>query len=1022
MKPLRLIMQAFGPYANRVDLDFSRLKDHGIFLITGPTGAGKTTILDAMAYALYGDASGQTRTSASVRSDFADLDTMTEVIFEFAIGQKVYRIERCPQQEVKKKRGTGTKVQGASAVVYEKKDDTWDKLVSDSRKVGSVIQGIIGFQKEQFLQVVLLPQGEFRKLLVAGTGEREKLLHDLFKTDLYTRLQANLDERYKEADQARGQAVRQQQALLDELGALTLEDLDEQLRTYKGQEPLLEEAVHKAQLALDEAQAKRQAWASFQKLQEEEQGYGQALLDLRTKEGPSIEEKQKQGQTLKALDPFLLAYEEGEKQEVLVSSLDDEISKCRERLQALEEEESLWQQEAKTLQGQVEVYEKAKVDLAKLEAKAEALALWPQWLEEEKEARQALADIRQVISQESEACQAEEERLRLVAEQVAALDAWLREHGQSVDRYHECKNTVSRLEDLLAEDKALQAQADAIKEKTYKLSVMASRIDREKKLYESAYALVQSAKAYDLSRHLELGQACPVCGSCDHPHLALKPDAVPDQSLLDDYEASYRQACLEEEGLKAQLANLGKLYESGREGLIRKQADLLGADVSDLQEAYGAAQVDLALRDKERQDYQAKLLEQENLRKDQDSGRQGLEGHRKSLEEAKEKANRLALLLQEKENLIKSLVDDLGLADYGEAQAKQARAREAIKAYEEKEQALGRQKEELQNRLVGLQKEIEVKGQARKEAAKQAEAAKESFQEGFAQAHISRDQVLYWQNLKRSWDDIDQEIRAYEEEVHKLSALWEAAKKSLAAMEAPLAVPTDEEFAILQDQLGQCQQALGAYRTQLADRLAKRQEVAQLGASVAEDQKKLLFVKRLRDLANGGEEGLKNVTFERYVLGAILDEVVRAANVRLAHMSRNRYSLERAALGETSARGKQGLDMVVFDAYTGQSRPTGTLSGGESFLASMALALGMADCIQAYAGGIHMDAIFIDEGFGTLDSDTLEVAMETLVDLQESGRLIGLISHVPELKNRISAQLQVSLQERGSSAQFVVPD
>lgn len=1020
MKPLRLIMQAFGPYAKRVDLDFRDLKNNQIFLITGPTGSGKTTILDAMAYALYGETSGQTRTVASVRSDFADLDTATEVIFEFAIGDKTYRIERSPQQEVKKKRGIGTKVQGASAAVYEKKGETWEKLVSDSRKVAPIIQGIIGFQREQFLQVVLLPQGEFRKLLVASTGDREKLLHDLFKTQIYTKLQALLDERYKEAENTRGDAVRQQQMLLEELGALTLEDLDQQLDDYRGQETNLVESVHKAQDNLDRAQAKQQAFLAFKKLQEEEKNYGQALSDLRQCKGADVEEKRKQGQILKSLLPFLEAYEEGQKQEQLVKVLEDDIRKAEENLVIGEQEKIGLQKDEEGLREKKESYEIAKLGLAKLDDKKEALAQWGTWLQEIERAQKKLASANQMISQETVACQEAEKYLQTLAGQIKLGEMWLREHRNSSDAYHESKNALALMETLLTEAKTLDEQAEKIKHKAQLLSDMPLDINRKKKLYEDAYTLVQSAKAYDLARQLENGQACPVCGACDHPHLAKKPDGLPDQALLDQYEASYRQACLEEETLKVELTNLREIYEPAQEAFRKKRVDLLGNKGDDLEKAYIDAQVAVALRDKERQAYQEKLNHQDTLRQDQEQRRLLLEQHRQTLEEVKETCKGLEDAIKEKETLISGLVENLGVSDYEEAQTKRLTLSDYIKAYDHKADQLLVRKEALQKRMVGLQKEIEVKDQSRIKAQKQADEAQKQFREGFAKANRDPGEIIDWQRIRDSWETISQEVAAYDADLHRLSALWEKAKTALDAADVPKDVPNEEEIANLQDGLGKCQQELGAYRTNLADRLSKRKRVAELGQTMAEEEKSLLLVKRLRDLANGGEEGLKNVTFERYVLGAILDEVIRAANVRLAHMSRNRYSLERAALGEVSARGKQGLDMLVFDAYTGQSRPAGTLSGGESFLASMALALGMADCIQAYAGGIHMDAMFIDEGFGTLDPDTLDVAMETLIDLQESGRLIGLISHVPELKTRISAQLQVAPQERGSSARFVV--
>ncbi|WP_418613343.1 SbcC/MukB-like Walker B domain-containing protein, partial [Veillonella parvula] len=263
------------------------------------------------------------------------------------------------------------------------------------------------------------------------------------------------------------------------------------------------------------------------------------------------------------------------------------------------------------------------------------------------------------------------------------------------------------------------------------------------------------------------------------------------------------------------------------------------------------------------------------------------------------------------------------------------------------------------------------------------------------------------------------QLNVLTEAFNKAQAVYDAALKATETVVKPSDIITDEIYSTAVEHRDILVGNLAAWDKETKHIETTLTSLEALEAAMGEAREKVKFLSRLNDLANGGEQGFKNVTFERYVLGAILDEVVYAANLRLQKMSRNRYSLERSDY-TGGGRGKQGLDLAVMDAFTGQSRPANTLSGGETFLASMALALGLADVIQSYAGGIHMDTMFIDEGFGTLDPDTLELAMETLLQLQSSGRLIGIISHVPELKSRIPAHLEVTRGDDGSTAKFVI--
>ena len=284
---------------------------------------------------------------------------------------------------------------------------------------------------------------------------------------------------------------------------------------------------------------------------------------------------------------------------------------------------------------------------------------------------------------------------------------------------------------------------------------------------------------------------------------------------------------------------------------------------------------------------------------------------------------------------------------------------------------------------------------------------------------VSEDDFIDALGDYKALDAFRTELHALDETFSTAQAVYDAALKHAQSVIEPSDTVSDEVYDTAVEKRDNLVGSLAAWDKETKHIETTLASLEELEKAMGGAREEITFLSRLNDLANGGEQGFKNVTFERYVLGAILDEVVYAANLRLQKMSRSRYSLERSDY-TGGGRGKQGLDLAVMDAFTGQSRPANTLSGGETFLASMALALGLADVIQSYAGGIHMDTMFIDEGFGTLDPDTLELAMETLVQLQSSGRLIGMISHVPELKTRIPAHLEVTRGDDGSTAKFVI--
>ena len=376
MKPISLTIEAFGPYRDSVTLDFNELQDHSMFLISGPTGAGKTSILDAMVYALYGEPSGEVRKTDAIRSDFAEPDRMTRVDFSFAIGDAQYRVERLPKQMVAKKRGTGMREQNASATVYEMKDREWKVIATSAAAIRDTVQRIIGFRKDQFLQVVLLPQGEFRKLLVASTSEREELLHTLFRTELYRRLQDALKASYDDAKAGIEENLTKQNALLqsiphdEDIPVLTIEHVRDLLKHREPHRDALVIERDKAVTVVEQFNTLRNEWALYNQAQ---QSLAEAIskLDLvkaREAERASLREKV---QFLTSLTPSFELYKQFTDKQSVLKTLETSLSEAEKNVDSATQYESKCIEAHAVLEAQAETMQAKRTTLAQMEQQSE---------------------------------------------------------------------------------------------------------------------------------------------------------------------------------------------------------------------------------------------------------------------------------------------------------------------------------------------------------------------------------------------------------------------------------------------------------------------------------------------------------------------------------------------------------------------------------------------------------------------------------------------------------------------------
>ena len=1026
MKPISLTIEAFGPYRDSVTLDFSQLENHSMFLISGPTGAGKTSILDAMVYALYGEPSGEVRKTDAIRSDFAEPKRMTRVDFSFAIGDAQYRVERLPKQMVAKKRGTGMREQNASATVYEMKDGEWKVIATSAAAIRDTIQRIIGFRKDQFLQVVLLPQGEFRKLLVASTNEREELLHTLFRTELYRKLQEALKSAYDEAKAGIEENLMKQTALIqsiphdEDTPVLTIEHVRELLGN---REPHRDGLVVKRDEAVTEVNrlnTLRNEWALYSQAQQSLIEATSKLDIVKAKESERTQLREKV-QFLNTLSPVHVLYQQYIDKQSSLTTLGRALSDAEKSVENATQHESNCIEAHEALESQAETIQVKRTTLAQLQQQSET---FDELGVLKKKLSSLRSDVEQLDSKKSESdLEMQRQLIKQIEADVEDLRKQLQENSTLLEKVpviQEQLNHLQRYSELVEELGQVQKEV-AAKEET--LSTLDKTVKEAKVHLERLEHLMQEGRAYELVPFVKEDEPCPVCGSIEHPHLATKPELYPTK---DEVEVARE---VRDKELQKQANEVGQ-----RDALVGRvhelsdhkngQVSILKASIDGFSEAnFASIQQDLLAQ---MEGLKTLRGESEQLGKTISDTERRLSTAKDMLVKSELAHNELLKTLHELEvsigsvqAKIDSLSESLPTTDIELWRKQVISLSSEIKEYDAQLTVTTKQLEEARGQLSAKRGRLETLSSQVKEERKNLELLHEEYVQSLQSISLSEIDFVEALSDFNALEDFKTKLYDLEEAFSTAQAVYDAALKTTETVVKPSDTVSDEVYDAAVERRDTLVGHLAAWDKETQHIETTLASLEEIESAMGEAREKVAFLSRLNDLANGGEQGFKNVTFERYVLGAILDEVVYAANLRLQKMSRSRYSLERSDY-TGGGRGKQGLDLAVMDAFTGQSRPANTLSGGETFLASMALALGLADVIQSYAGGIHMDTMFIDEGFGTLDPDTLELAMETLVQLQSSGRLIGMISHVPELKTRIPAHLEVTRGDEGSTAKFVI--
>lgn len=922
MRPLKLVMEGFGTYCKETIIDMQKLGSSGLYLITGDTGAGKTTIFDAITYALYGKVNGSDRKVSMVRSTFAGPETPTRVELTFSYNGNEYKVERNPEYERRAKRGEGTTKQPADATLYL----PGGKTVNQDKKVTEAITELLRLDADQFSQIVMIAQGEFRQLLMSKTEDKQLIFRKLFKTDCYETLQYRLNDAEKTLGNSVNQSRRDIQLYVNNIVCEPDDVLNLEVEKAKKNElPVAEEIELVKKIIESDTNIKTALDEDLFKTQKELNTIIGLLAQNEQIDDIKKSIKQKKADIETAQNAYNKAKEQYDKQ--------------KEQAPKLKEKENT-----------LAIKNKSLADYDVLDSLQKSI----------QEAEQASKINKDLLKTESDTLESLKNKKTTDSDALKKLskaDTDVLAYKGEKDKLLERKNKLVELQSLISQNSNLQ--------QTYQRCVKdyndaKTECDEADSNYKQKRRLFMDQQAGIMAEELADGKPCPVCGSTTHPHPAVKAKEAPSQEELNQLEEEAKTANEKEKNANTRCVEAKKDCDNSIKNITKMQKQLFEKDTT--------AQV-----------ADIKLLEQICA-----SEIETLENQFKAVEEKLntalddvEKKNRIEKNLPELEENIKK--SDEVVQKY---QNKITELSASLKEKEKQEKALigkldYKSKAEAVVAVNNLREEIHNQQTAIDEAKKLYDSAVLAFETAKSECKQLEDKLVEWEPV---------DVSGTEEENLKL-------KKKI--------------------------DNLSLQKTTVESRLSQNKKALQQIQATSEElilkENKYAWISSLSKTANGTLTGNKEkIKLETYIQMTYFDKILAHANKRLMIMSDNQYELLRQR-GSDNHKSQTGLDLDVIDHYTGGVRSVKTLSGGESFQASLALALGLSDEVRISAGGIKIDSMFVDEGFGTLDTETQQKAYKALSTISEGTRLIGIISHVDLLKEKIDRQIVVRKERTGGS-------
>ncbi|WP_404387946.1 AAA family ATPase [Ligilactobacillus animalis] len=1028
MRPLELKLKNFGPYVDET-VDFTRFEQAPLFLITGKTGSGKTTIFDAMCYALFNETSGKKRQAFQMRSDFASDKAETSVEFTFEHQGKIYYIKRQPKQVLAGRGGKPVEKKAKVELIYPGPDE--EKLaIQKIPEARRFIDELLHLTAEQFTKVILLPQGEFRNFLAADSKEKEEVLRNLFGSELFERWAEQLKAKFKEQNASYQQkeqqlTLRMQQADFTsetQIPELWLEQIKSWLEQVKAE-------LSEQDKAWQQAKKETESLQHVLSKQEELQKDFDLLAKLQAKQADLLAKAPKREALRQQIVALKWALEHRTNFELLENNKAT-LVKTEADIQKTAQKQAKLKKEQLSSAAQLAEYEAKRKEIANYQYQHKQLE---NNLPLYKVVSELLATQEEVeVSQNALA--AEIQKITTILEKkqakIAAIEAKQHALTESIQAKETLKAKLERVKYQQAElAELLEKQADLDKRQT-NIANLQNKLVTETTISQEARAKARTL-ANQLADHyiaaavkkLQAGKPCPVCGSLDHP----APAKVSEVAGIDEeqVEQAKQQARELEDKVTALQARIDEInaenverkreFETKMQDFFEKypaleQSELTHLEVELTQTKHELTQEIRGLTDKEKE--AASLQEQKTTLE------QKVAQAQTKLTELNEQAQTAQL---EKQKLVTQLAEKQAQLPVGYQTEQQAKAQlriwqQKIAEFETHWADLNAHIKQTEQSLVATEAKLnEAKQQAQELqqviAQRQADLEAACAAKGMTLAELKE---LLSQSAQLG--HLEQTLAEQQKELDSIAGQVEIFSKQVAGQKQPDLEQTNEELSQAKQAEAKLQQTVAELEHKYSSNTKCYQQVKKLFEQQQAEFTQLGQLKELVDVVTG--KGEQKLGFERYILQTYLKEVLITANARLAHLTNGRYEL---CLNEDTGRGASstGLELDIYDDNAGKRRSVHTLSGGESFLAALALALALGEVIQKKSGGIEIEALFVDEGFGSLDQEALRVALETLQTIEGKNRMVGIISHVTELQAQLPYQLQVVTKGERSTLRYV---
>ena len=918
MRPLKITMSAFGPYAGEVTLNMQKLGKSGIYLITGDTGAGKTTIFDAISYALYGEASGNYRENTTLRSKYASADTPTFVELEFEYNNEIYKINRNPEYPRPNKRGEGFTKQSANAELVMPDGSVITKI----KEVSAKVEEIIGINKNQFSQIAMIAQGDFRKLLNCETNERSKIFRKIFKTEPYHNIEIKLSSLFNELKRNREKEKSGIEQYINQLKCNENDTLSLELERAKSGDVLIEDVIKlageiinkdtleytKTQKNIESINEEIEKINSNIKLYENQEATKKAYAKASSK----LEElKTKRNECEKA-------YKSAEAQRERLDDLTRKINLINSKMPKYDELKSL----ENSINERAQSFEKSNNSLKQ---KQQEITLLEKEIDEKSKALEEVKGADLLV-----------QKLTVQKEEIKKKAEALKELKTEIDR---CKTEQKNLKNAQSFAKSALDEYGALENE-----------------YNQIYIAFFNEQAGIITDELKDGEPCPVCGSTSHPNLARKSENAPSQADVESAQNLVKKA--------QEKANKARDTASA----LKSKFDEIAANVK------SAAKKLFGTDDNVFDDYNSNI---NALKKEYDCI--------------------LALLktANEKLNLYKKLDKEIP-----KIQEKQKSLSDEISTLNTQKASDEAFISENTKRVTSIKSELD-----------------------FESADLAKDKLKEYTNLS---SDIKNAIEKSKNDFDDIKSKYDTQKGTKASLENALKEFKEIDLASLNEKylkLNEYKKDVDETAKSLYSRIESNKllvdDISEKRDILKGYDDKYVWLKTLSETANGDISGKEKITLETFVQMTYFDSIIRKANIRLLTMSDGQYELVRRSDAETLKK-NEGLALDVIDHFNASTRSVSTLSGGESFMASLCLALGLSDEIQSSNGGIKLDTMFVDEGFGSLDGEALDRALSALTSLSQGNRLVGIISHVDALCDRIDNKIVITKDRTiGSNAQII---